>query len=535
MANVLLVDDDTEQLMVRRMILERHGHNIRCAGSLEEAMQLDALHSPDCVVMDLRIPSAEQGRTLLEELKAQRPERPVLVLTGFPQDLEGTAAAPLAAALLRKPIRSESLLAAIARFAVLLLAVLMPAGASDFTFDVPDPVAELIATLQLEASGADWAVAGREAALARISVDGVPVHHVWAFAENPQPVSVFLGRLPPGRHTLKVERDARSAGSAGLNVRSAEIRAVTAGDPEYQRLANAPVLFARSNTVGKFTDVPMLMYVTDLSEGAFRLLEYTVIFSNEDGGTSTRNLMARWGRVTDIEYVYRVWLDAKGRVVKTLIQTRGHKDVPYTGQKFHQHPYLQPVTDNNMVEPASADAAPVRFQLAPFHADLSNGSREVVMDRHRFTYTVSEKELVREEKLRMPMSLADELIAPPSNYLTVEMKLALEDGAVQALALLKHGHLWYGSATGRDTNFIDRNGWVRVTIELPSDTKTADISSLAVECAIAKPPKDVKPAASAVCGIEAFGRVFLHGEDVHVQGAPSVLNAGQTGVFPVQR
>ena len=37
-----------------------------------------------------------------------------------------------------------------------------------------------------------------------------------------------------------------------------------------------------------------------------RTIEYTMIWSNEDGGTNTPALMARWGRTTDIEWIYRV-------------------------------------------------------------------------------------------------------------------------------------------------------------------------------------------------------------------------------------
>ncbi len=56
-------------------------------------------------------------------------------------------------------------------------------------------------------------------------------------------------------------------------------------------IARAPVLFARENTVAYFSDVPLLVYAE--REGNF--LTYTVIFSNEDGGTSTRALMDRGG------------------------------------------------------------------------------------------------------------------------------------------------------------------------------------------------------------------------------------------------
>ena len=40
-------------------------------------------------------------------------------------------------------------------------------------------------------------------------------------------------------------------------------------------------------------------------------LRYSVVFSNEDGGTPADRLLATWGRLTDIEYVYGVELDRR--------------------------------------------------------------------------------------------------------------------------------------------------------------------------------------------------------------------------------
>ena len=76
---------------------------------------------------------------------------------------------------------------------------------------------------------------------------------------------------------------------------------------------------------GKFTDIPLVLYCERLSDNGVPFLQYTVIFSNEDGGTSTRGLMARWGRTTDIEFVYRVFLDASGNRKRAMIQGRGDR------------------------------------------------------------------------------------------------------------------------------------------------------------------------------------------------------------------
>src|SRR5262249_30206977 len=149
-------------------------------------------------------------------------------------------------------------------------------------------------------------------------------------------------------------------------------------------------IHARANTIGKFTDIPLLMWCEKLPDASLR---YSVIFSNEDGGTSTRGLMARWGRVTDIEYVYQVWPDKR-----TLIQTRGHKDAEFRGKRDGLHPLLTVVTDNNMVSDEAP--TPVRYQLTPILYDLKNCSRECVMDDFPYTYAISARELEREGKLR---------------------------------------------------------------------------------------------------------------------------------------
>ena len=74
----------------------------------------------------------------------------------------------------------------------------------------------------------------------------------------------------------------------------------------------APIVYARPNTVGKFTDLPLLMWYEIVPTPRGRQFRYSVIFSNEDGGTQTDRLMATWGRTTDIEFVYGVEVDDAG-------------------------------------------------------------------------------------------------------------------------------------------------------------------------------------------------------------------------------
>ncbi len=489
MPRILLIEDDPDQRVLRTLLLESRGHQVHPASCAEEALQqLSAADTlPDCVLMDLRLPRTEDGRRLIRALHEQHPGLPVIVLTGA-AGFESSPERALVREVLRKPVRTERLLNALSRLASILMAcwLALPALAQQRSFPFTlAGAAEAVAELELSSPSSDWGSAGREAAVAAIGLDGETKHHVLVFGEkDSRRYTVFLGPLAPGPHTLTVERDARhSAKGSELVIGDARIRPLAPGDPLYEPVRHAPVLFARADTVGRFSDALLLVYCRRGRDARGPWLEYTAVFSNEDGGTSTRDLMARWGRTTDIEYVYRVWLDAEGRPARTLIQTREHQDVPYDGPYFGLHPMLAPVTDNNMVEPVAGDAPPLRFQLAPMLADLAGGSRELVMDSEPFTYEIACKEIRREGKIRAPGQWIDgEKIADPRRYFVAEFRAETPNAAVQILYRFRGESLWRGSSLGIAKNFIERDGWVRTAAELPEGRDFSEIGEFAFQC-----------------------------------------------------
>ncbi len=515
MPRILLIEDDADQRRLRALLLESRGYQVQSASSAAEARDILAAADPppNGVLMDLRLPRAEDGRRLIHELHERYPALPVIVLTGA-SGFESSPERALVRGVLRKPVRTERLLHALSQLASLLLACLfaMPAAAQQrgFPFTLHS-AAEVAAELELSSPSSDWGAAGREAAVAAIGLDGETKHHVLVFAEkDSRRYAVFLGPLPPGPHTLTVERDPRhSARGSDLVIGEARIRPLSPDDPLYEPLRHAPVLFARADTIGRFSDALLVLYCTRGRDARGPWLEYTAIFSNEDGGTSTRDLMARWGRTTDIEYVYRVWLDAEGRPARTLIQTREHQDVPYDGPYFGLHPMLAPVTDNNMVEPVAADPPALRFQLAPVLADFSSGSRELVMDNEPFTYEIACKEIRREEKIRAPGAWFDgEKIADPRRYFTAEFQVETQNAAVQLLYRLRGENLWRGSALGIGKNFIERDGWVRTALELPEGRTPADIGEFAFECLSRRDLERQPVPKNGRCRIAGLGRFF---------------------------
>src|SRR5262249_463274 len=149
----------------------------------------------------------------------------------------------------------------------------------------------------------------------------------------------------------------------------------------------------------------------------YPVLQYSVIWSNEDGGTSTRALMARWGRTTDIEWVYKAFLAPDGSVHHATIQAANHKEIEFRGRLEGLHPFLLTATDNNKM--AYDGTSQVRSQIPPVLTDLSQHSREELMDEQPFSYRVMAKELIREEKLRPYATVQSENVSDPRNYLYI--------------------------------------------------------------------------------------------------------------------
>ncbi|MCU1275358.1 MAG: hypothetical protein JWO48_2789 [Bryobacterales bacterium] len=397
---------------------------------------------------------------------------------------------------------------------VLVLMAGIVAGAEDkFSFQVVTP-AEVVAELQMSSPGSDWAAPGREAAVALVSLDSTQWQHVTLYAGPAQHVyRVFLGRLEPGKHELSLTQSKEhSARGSALNVQSVQFKQITPGDPNFAVLANAPVLYARKNTIGKFSDVPLITYCERLPvEQGKSMLQYTVIFSNEDGGTSTRALMARWGRTTDIEYLYRAVVDKDGKVLSATIQAKNHQEIAFDGRRDGSHPELIPVTDNNMV--AAGETSPIRYQMAPVLVDLTSHSREQVMDDYPITYQVMAKELVREGKLRPYGTLDGEKISDPRNYLYFEYRSTNVDGALGAMVKLRGEPRWRSSSLGRLDYAIARDGWVRTTVELPPGTKPEQIAEIGFECLVAVPEKQKSFAQTGTCKLESVSKTFLLGSD----------------------
>jgi len=148
---------------------------------------------------------------------------------------------------------------------VLAAAGLAAPGADRFTraFDV-EKEGEVRAVVHAGCARCDWGEAGREAVALRLAVDGAYSQHLMlARGETPADYPVTLGRLAAGTHRLTIERDAElsasGAGPASIDVPTVDVL-LPAKNDDFTAQSMAPILYARPNTVGRFTDLPILMW-----------------------------------------------------------------------------------------------------------------------------------------------------------------------------------------------------------------------------------------------------------------------------------
>jgi CheY-like chemotaxis protein len=370
---VHVVEDDPAQRELREMVLEAKGFTV-----------VGREDAPDAVLMDLRIPTVDDGLALVRKLRGCEPAPKIVVLSGAVGAIQGTEEERMVDAILEKPCPSGLLVRTLERLLPLF-----------------------------------W---------------------------------LCLAVWPLAAQTVDCKR-------------------------------HAPILFEREDTIGKNNDVPLMHYCE--WDAAERSITYTVIFSNEDGGTSTRALMARWGRTTDIEYVYKVWLNSDGSAARRQIQTRDHADVPFEGPFEGDRPLLVPVTKNNML--AGAATASMRrgkrFDLEPVLLDLREHAREYAMDLRPEIARIAAEELRREGKLREYGTVRGEDISDPANYAVIELKATQEGGGRIALGVQVRGaDVMQMSHLGDVRATIERSGWMRTAIELRPGTKVADVQRLAFTC-----------------------------------------------------
>lgn len=79
---ILCVDDEPRGLMVRKMLLQIHGHEVLTALSGPEGLDLFAANPIEAVVLDYTMPGMN-GDLVAAEMKRLKPEIKILLLSAY--------------------------------------------------------------------------------------------------------------------------------------------------------------------------------------------------------------------------------------------------------------------------------------------------------------------------------------------------------------------------------------------------------------------------------------------------------------------
>ena len=383
---------------------------------------------------------------------------------------------------------------------------------------------EVTATITASCARCSWQAAGSEAAVLRLTVDDRYAQHlVLLRGDVPAPYAVLLGALPAGFHHLRLELDRRlSAPDAGaVAVSSIVFRTTVAKERGYAALARAPILYRRPGTFEHFSDLPLVVwYETDRTPQGTRY-RYSVVFTNEDGGTPVDRLMATWGRTTDIEFAYAVELDADGQVLEETFQVDGHRIEEFRGRHEDGHPLLWVVTDNNLFGLAGPTAE--RMAPAPIAFDLADVSREAVMDAQPWTYRVAAQEVRREGKVTPDARPGEKRIPDPRRFAFLEACAPGTDATLTFELAVANGDAltWFRSDAGEPRYRIARsastfpNGCFRGAVALPEGTTAAQVRGLRFLAHTREPAEDEPPLPEGTgrARLVRVNRLFLLGAD----------------------
>ncbi|WP_433326212.1 hypothetical protein [Spirillospora sp. CA-294931] len=353
---------------------------------------------------------------------------------------------------------------------------------------------EAVIGFKASAPGVSWARKGAEAAVVAVDVDGRHVTDLVVPSSSPIKRSLGLGPVKRGKHKVTL-RFAKGSADAAKRVRLTRPE-VELPKADQVALRHAPIVVGRTGWPlgdayqNATTDTPLIAWHESraAATAGHRVLEYSVVWSNEDGGTDSPALMARWGRTTDIEWVYRVEVDAQGRRVDGtgVYQAPAHQTFKFAGRYEGDHPVLQTCTQNNNMCDVISPGAPLRFLPDASRTRPTDRAREIVMDREPWAYQIMAQEMIREGRIEKPSDPSTVQVGDQRTYLWLELTkttgAATGDGSKPGVALgvrLKSDpSRLYRSDHSQPTWSIERDGAASTTVELPEGTTAADLASV---------------------------------------------------------
>jgi len=115
MARILLADDDAQQTKLQKRVLEAMGYTVDIARSPVETLRRMEQSGHDLIIMDLRFPNAKglpeaaEGLALIRTIRQSGCRLPVIVVSGWPDELYGAPEERMVSRVMIKPVPPATL------------------------------------------------------------------------------------------------------------------------------------------------------------------------------------------------------------------------------------------------------------------------------------------------------------------------------------------------------------------------------------------------------------------------------------------
>ncbi|TDF98597.1 hypothetical protein [Paenibacillus piri] len=348
----------------------------------------------------------------------------------------------------------------------------------------------------------DWLIEGRESAMLQVLLNGFYNQDIILFygdrwLEYPR----LLGYLEEGSYELELRfHELSSPGTRQAKAKEAVIHRVDRDSEPGLVYRYAPLLYGRNlehPAESRYTDTPLLMFYSLEQGEAGTVLEYHVIYSHEDEGTPAPMLMAKWGRLTDIEWTLRVVLGPDGGLVEATYQGLHHVTTEFRGEyMLGGHPALQSASAHGMV--TDIPTSGYRLMLAPVYRwNPAVEPRERVMDAFPFTYRMMGWEFQRHRNLSQLIAVGTGSepwqVTDVRDYLYVQTSKRAAEPTLQKRTCVDVRVRLKGSDTVYSSSFGDwrigefraaYNGpyeWFSTTVKLPKGTVMSDVEAIEAE------------------------------------------------------
>jgi hypothetical protein len=253
--------------------------------------------------------------------------------------------------------------------------------------------------------------------------------------------------------------------------------------------------------------VPLLLWYESQPTPRGNRVRYSLIRSSPPGKARPDELMATRGRLTDLQDLYAVELDASGRVLSEELLQPGRPATSFAGEREGRHPVL-PL--EGAEEGGEAGRPAVRMAPAPFAFGFMGTAQEAVMDAHPWTYRVMIQEAGRKGLLVADARQGSGKIPDPRRFVYVEACAELQSGASLSMAVgvTRRGRVrWRESDPGGAAFRVARSGCFRGAAAVSSPGELAALEAVRFRVFAAT------SGSGATARLTRVNRVFVLGSD----------------------